>query len=303
MIKRFYEYYIPVLKYLEENGPTHQRVLKDALVEIEKLTPEDVALTSEKGTNIFNSRIHWAVQYLFQSGALDRPAKATYSINALGKSLLDKFPNGIDPAILQETEGYKHWDVRSKSNQIQRVASLGETGETPTENIESAIQQLEDSLAHELVSRLREASPKFLEEVILLLLGRMGYGDGENSLVHLGGPGDEGLDGVVNQDALGLQRIYIQAKRYKEGNNIGRPEVQKFMGALQGQGASGGVFITTSKFSQDAEDYVNKNMTTRIILIDGYELGRLLVKHEVGVVSLRSYKVLEIDENFFDENV
>ena len=303
MIKRFYEYYIPVLKYLEKNGPTHQRVLKDALVEIEKLTPEDVALTSEKGTNIFNSRIHWAVQYLFQSGALDRPAKATYSINALGKSLLDKFPNGIDPAILQETEGYKHWDVRSKSNQTQRVASLGETGETPTENIESAIQQLEDSLAHELVSRLREASPKFLEEVILLLLGRMGYGDGENSLVHLGGPGDEGLDGVVNQDALGLQRIYIQAKRYKEGNNIGRPEVQKFMGALQGQGASGGVFITTSKFSQDAEDYVNKNMTTRIILIDGYELGRLLVKHEVGVVSLRSYKVLEIDENFFDENV
>ena len=303
MIKRFYEYYIPVLKYLEENGPTHQRVLKDALVEIEKLTPEDVALTSEKGTNIFNSRIHWAVQYLFQSGALDRPAKATYSINALGKSLLDEFPNGIDPAILQETEGYKHWDVRSKSNQTQRVASLVETGETPTENIESAIQQLEDSLAHELVSRLREASPKFLEEVILLLLGRMGYGDGENSLVHLGGPGDEGLDGVVNQDALGLQRIYIQAKRYKEGNNIGRPEVQKFMGALQGQGASGGVFITTSKFSQDAEDYVNKNMTTRIILIDGYELGRLLVKHEVGVVSLRSYKVLEIDENFFDESL
>jgi restriction system protein len=303
MIKRFYEYYIPVLKYLEENGPTHQRVLKDALVEIEKLTPEDVALTSEKGTNIFNSRIHWALQYLFQSGALDRPAKATYSINALGKSLLDKFPNGIDPAILQETEGYKHWDVRSKSNQTQRVASLGETGETPTENIESAIQLLEDSLAHELVSRLREASPKFLEEVILLLLGRMGYGDGENSLVHLGGPGDEGLDGVVNQDALGLQRIYIQAKRYKEGNNIGRPEVQKFMGALQGQGASGGVFITTSKFSQDAEDYVNKNMTTRIILIDGYELGRLLVKHEVGVVSLRSYKVLEIDENFFDESL
>lgn len=302
MIRRFYEYYIPVLRYLEKNGPTHQRLLKDALIEIEKLSPEDVALTSEKGTNIFNSRIHWAVQYLFQSGALDRPAKATYSINGFGRSLLEKFPKGIDPEVLQETEGYKHWDIRSKSNQNQRISSLAD-GETPTENIESAIQQLEDSLAHELVSRLREASPKFLEEVILLLLGKMGYGDGENSLVHLGGPGDEGLDGVVNQDALGLQRIYIQAKRYKEGNNIGRPEVQKFMGALQGQGASGGVFITTSKFSQDAEDYVDKNMTTRIVLIDGYELGRLLVKHEVGVVSLRSYKVLEINENFFDENV
>jgi restriction system protein len=303
MIKRFYEYYVPVLKYLDENGPTHQTKLKDALVKIEKLTPEDIQLTSEKGTNIFNSRIHWAVQYLYQSGALERPAKATYAINKLGKSLLIEHPNGIDPEVLQKTEGYKHWDIRSKTSQEEKSVSKVELGgETPTENIESAIQQLENSLAHELVSRLREAAPQFLEKVILVLLGRMGYGDGEDSLEHLGGPGDEGLDGVINQDRLGLQRIYIQAKRYKDGNNIGRPEVQKFMGALQGQGASGGVFITTSRFSHDAEDYVSKNMTPRIILIDGPELGRLLVKHEVGVVSLRSYKVLEIDENLFDEN-
>jgi restriction system protein len=303
MIKRFYEYYVPVLKYLDENGPTHQTKLKDALVKIEKLTPEDIQLTSEKGTNIFNSRIHWAVQYLYQSGALERPAKATYAINKLGKSLLIEHPNGIDPEVLQKTEGYKHWDIRSKTSQEEKSVSKVELGgETPTENIESAIQQLENSLAHELVSRLREAAPQFLEKVILVLLGRMGYGDGEDSLEHLGGPGDEGLDGVINKDRLGLQRIYIQAKRYKDGNNIGRPEVQKFMGALQGQGASGGVFITTSRFSHDAEDYVSKNMTPRIILIDGPELGRLLVKHEVGVVSLRSYKVLEIDENLFDEN-
>jgi len=301
MIKRFYEYYLPVLKYLKENGPTHQTKLKDALIKIEKLTPEDIQLTSEKGTNIFNSRIHWAVQYLYQSGALDRPAKATYAINRLGDSLLKDHPNGIDPEVLQKTDGYKHWDVRSKSSQEERATNKPDIGgETPTENIETAIQQLENSLAHELVSRIREASPQFLEKVILVLLGRMGYGDGEDSLEHLGGPGDEGLDGVINQDRLGLQRIYIQAKRYKDGNNIGRPEVQKFMGALQGQGASGGVFITTSRFSHDAEDYVSKNMTPRIILIDGPELGRLLVKHEVGVVSLRSYKVLEIDENLFE---
>jgi restriction system protein len=303
VIKRFYEYYLPVLKYLKENGPTHQTKLKDALIKIEKLTPEDIQLTSEKGTNIFNSRIHWAVQYLYQSGALDRPAKATYAINSLGNSLLMDYPDGIDPEVLQKTDGYKHWDIRSKSSQEEKATHKPDIGgESPTENIETAIQQLENSLAHELVSRIREASPQFLEKVILVLLGRMGYGDGEDSLEHLGGPGDEGLDGVINQDRLGLQRIYIQAKRYKDGNNIGRPEVQKFMGALQGQGASGGVFITTSRFSHDAEDYVSKNMTPRIILIDGPELGRLLVKHEVGVVSLRSYKVLEIDENLFDEN-
>lgn len=303
MIKRFYEYYVPVLRYLKEYGPTHQTVLKDALIKIEKLLPEDIARTSEKGTNIFNSRIHWAVQYLYQSGALVRPAKATYAISNFGESLLRDHPNGIDPKVLQQTDGYKNWDVRARNSQIERAASDAiDSGETPTENIESAIQQLENSLAHQLVERLREASPKFLERVILVLLGKMGYGDGDDALEHLGGPGDEGLDGVINQDSLGLQRIYIQAKRYKEGSNIGRPEVQKFMGALQGQGASGGVFITTSRFTEDAEDYVKKNMTSRIILIDGPELGRLLVKHEVGVISLRSYKVQEIDENFFDES-
>lgn len=303
MIKRFFEYYIPVLKYLKENGATHQTALKDALIKIEKLSPSDIAQTSEKGTNIFNSRIHWAVQYLYQSGALIRPAKATYAISEFGESLLEKYPQGIEPEVLQETDGYKNWDVRARNSQLQKASGKsGDSGETPTENIESAIQQLENSLAHQLVERLRSASPKFLERVILILLGKMGYGDGDDALEHLGGPGDEGLDGVINQDSLGLQRIYIQAKRYKEGSNIGRPEVQKFMGALQGQGASGGVFITTSKFTEDAEDYVGKNMTSRIILIDGPELGRLLVKHEVGVVSLRSYKVQEIDENFFDES-
>lgn len=301
MIKRFYEYYLPVLKYLKENGPTHQTKLKDALIKIEKLTPADIQMTSEKGTNIFNSRIHWAVQYLYQSGALDRPAKATYAINDFGQSLLKDFPNGIDPEVLQKTDGYRSWGVRTRESQEGKEVRTREvSGETPTENIESAIEQLENSLAHELVSRIRESSPQFLEKVILVLLGKMGYGDGDDSLEHLGGPGDEGLDGVINQDRLGLQRIYIQAKRYKDGNNIGRPEVQKFMGALQGQGASGGVFITTSKFSHDAEDYVSKNMTPRIILIDGPELGRLLVKHEVGVVSLRTYNVLEIDENLFE---
>ena len=302
MIKKFHEYYVPVLKFLKENGPTHQSKLKEGLGKIENLTQDEINETSEKGTNIFSSRIHWSLQYLYQSGAVDRPSKATYAINDLGKSLLNQYPSGIKPEILEATEGYKHWGVRTRISQTDKPKiSTVSGGETPTENIEFAIQQLEDSLAHELIMRIMQATPKFLEQIILVLLGKMGYGEGNVSLEHMGGPGDEGLDGVINQDRLGLQKIYIQAKRYKQGNNIGRPEVQKFMGALQGQGASGGVFITTSEFSKEAEDYVAKNMTPRIILIDGFELGKLLVKHEVGVVALRSYKVLEIDENLFDE--
>ena len=302
MIKKFHEYYVPVLKYLQESGPTHQSKLKEALGKIENLTQDEINQTSEKGTNIFSSRIHWALQYLYQSGAVDRPSKATYAINEMGTNLLSKYPTEIKPEVLEDTEGYVSWGVRARSSQADKPkVSIASGGETPTENIESAIQKLEDSLAQELITRIMQATPKFLEQIILVLLGKMGYGDGNDSLEHLGGSGDEGLDGVINQDRLGLQKIYIQAKRYKQGNNIGRPEVQKFMGALAGQGASGGVFITTSEFSKEAEQYVAKNMTPRIILIDGFELGRLLVKHEVGVVALRSYKVLEIDENLFEE--
>ena len=126
-----------------------------------------------------------------------------------------------------------------------------------------------------------------------------GFGDGEDSLRHLGRAGDEGVDGVINQDKLGLQKVYVQAKRYGEGNNIGRPAVQTFQGALQGQGASSGILITTSGFTLEAQEYVGRQMATSIVLIDGRELGRLLVQNQVGIAIRRTYDVSEVDENFF----
>lgn len=302
MIRKFHDYFVPVLKYLNENGPTYQKILKEELAKIENLTDQDLTQTSERGTNIFSSRIHWALQYLYQSGALQRPSKATYAINELGKKLLNDNPAGFDVSVLEETKGWIQWGVRTRNRQeALNGAAVVPNEETPNESIEASIDQIESNLAHELVTRLQEASPQFLEETLLELLGQMGYGDGNDSLEHLGGPGDEGVDGVINQDKLGLQRIYIQAKRYKFGNNIGGPALQNFMGALKGKGASGGVFITTSAFTPAALEYVSKNMEPRIVLIDGVELGRLLIQHEVGVIALRTYKVLEIDENFFDE--
>jgi restriction system protein len=129
----------------------------------------------------------------------------------------------------------------------------------------------------------------------------MGYGDSETSIEHLGGPGDEGVDGVINQDSLGLQRIYVQAKRYKAENTIGRPDLQKFVGALSGKVSIGGVFITTSSFSNEAKEYANTNNSQRIILIDGQELGKLMVRYGIGVQLKNSYQVVDIDEDFFEE--
>ena len=129
----------------------------------------------------------------------------------------------------------------------------------------------------------------------------MGYGASDSDIEHVGGPGDEGVDGVIHQDTLGLQRIYVQAKRYKAENTIGRPDIQKFVGALAGLGANGGVFITTSTFSADARDYADKNLSSRVILIDGNEFGRLMVRHGIGVQKRRTYSVVDIDEDYFED--
>jgi restriction system protein len=129
----------------------------------------------------------------------------------------------------------------------------------------------------------------------------MGYGASDTDIEHVGGPGDEGVDGVIHQDTLGLQRIYVQAKRYKADSTIGRPDIQKFVGALSGLGANGGVFITTSTFSSEAREYANKNLSARIILIDGIEFGQLMVKHGIGVQKRRTYSIVDIDEDYFED--
>jgi restriction system protein len=129
----------------------------------------------------------------------------------------------------------------------------------------------------------------------------MGYGASETDIEHVGGPGDEGVDGVIHQDALGLQRIYVQAKRYKAENTIGRPDIQKFVGALSGLGANGGVFITTSSFTAEAREYASKNLSARIVLIDGNEFGQLMVRHGIGVQKRRTYSIVDIDEDYFED--
>ena len=299
MILKYHEYFIEVLETLQSRGKTNLVTLREVIAAKTKVTPEEMVLTTSKGTNILTSRIYWAVQYLFQAGALDRPEKSFYQINNLGQDLMKKFPNGFTDQELKETEGFKQWMARSGT--ASRSASKNDSfGEAPQESIEQAISEIEETIANELVLRIQNMPPDFLEKTVLKLLGAMGYGIDNASLQHTGKSGDEGIDGVINQDALGLQQIYIQAKRYKSGNNIGRESIQTFMGALQGQGATGGVFITTSGFTQQARDYVTKQMTTKIVLIDGEMLGRLLIRHEIGVVVQRTYKLMEVDENFFD---
>ena len=300
MILKFDEYFQHVLRFLKTNGATQYFEIREKIQDITGVTAEEREITTEKGTHIANSRVYWAVQYLFQAGALSRPSRAVYEITPLGEELLQKYPNGFAEATLKETKGYQDWVSRiGKNSKSPNVDVAPSEGEAPQESIESSLTQIENNLSAELISQLQVMSPEFLEKSVLKLLGAMGYGVDSDSLQHTGGPGDEGVDGVINQDALGIQRIYVQAKRYKTGSNISRETIQSFIGALQG--ASGGVFITTSSFTSGALEFASKHLSPKIVLIDGLELGRLMLKYEIGVITQRTYKLMEIDENYFSE--
>lgn len=299
----FEYYFIPVLASLRKNGMMHRRANMEDVAKTEKLTPEELAMKTPKGTSIFRSRVHWAQAFLAQAGAVTRPQRGYLEITERGIKLLEENPQGFKAKKFDEFPDYANaWSARSNSE--QQVSSDVDTVEseiTPQERIETAVGEIESALATEIVQRVRNLSPKFLELVILELLHAMGYGASDTDIEHVGGPGDEGVDGVIHQDTLGLQRIYVQAKKYKADSTIGRPDIQKFVGALSGLGANGGVFITTSTFSSDAREYANKNLSARIILIDGNEFGQLMVKHGIGVQKRRTYSIVDIDEDYFED--
>lgn len=299
----FEYYFIPVLASLRKNGMMHRRANMEDVAKTEKLTPEELAIKTPKGTSIFRSRVHWAQAFLAQAGAVTRPQRGYLEITERGIKLLEENPQGFKAKKFDEFPDYANaWSARSNSE--QHATSDVDTVEseiTPQERIETAVGEIESALATDIVQRVRNLSPKFLELVILELLHAMGYGASDTDIEHVGGPGDEGVDGVIHQDTLGLQRIYVQAKRYKADSTIGRPDIQKFVGALSGLGANGGVFITTSTFSSDAREYANKNLSARIILIDGNEFGQLMVKHGIGVQKRRTYSIVDIDEDYFED--
>jgi restriction system protein len=303
-IGNFEYYFIPVLASLKKNGMMHRQANMEDVAKAEKITPEELALRTPKGTSfIFRSRVHWSQAFLAQAGAVTRPQRGYLEITERGLKLLQENPMGFKTKKFDEFPDYANaWGGKTSNEGTSETNSdTPDSESTPQERIETAVGEIETALASEILERVKNLSPKFLELVILELLHKMGYGSSDSAIEHVGGPGDEGVDGVIHQDTLGLQRIYVQAKRYKAENTIGRPDLQKFVGALSGLGANGGVFITTSSFSSDAREYAGKNLTARIILIDGAEFGKLMVRHGIGVQKRRQYSIVDIDEDYFED--
>ena len=312
-LPKFKDLFTDILVVLSDDQ-MHQRIdLRHDVIARLSLSEQELSETMKGGGNRVGSRIHWATEYLVQSGAAFRPKRGHTQITDLGKKLLSNNPSGVTLDMLRETEGLQAWTERSiASREAKRSESQGISearsdiefagNDSPIESIESAIRVMNSALAGEILQRVREEKPEFLERLVLKLLHSMGYGASLDNLQHIGGSGDEGVDGVIHQDQLGIDKIYVQAKRYRESGPIGRPTIQSFVGALSGKKATRGVFITTSRFSADAVDYVNNLTGFTVVLIDGVQLVDFMLENKVGVMTQQHFEVLALDENFFNED-
>ena len=254
-------------------------------------------LASGKQTKADN-RAGWALSYLSQSTLISPAEKRGFwKISDAGSEYLKRAPEHIKPSDLQEFEGFREFKKREKG--ADDSYSVLESDKTPHEQIESAYRVSNDSLASDLLSRMTQMSPKRFELLIISLMLRLGYGRGEEDAgFHVGQSGDEGIDGIISEDKLGLDKIYLQAKRWKNGS-VGRPDVQAFVGALSAQRAIKGVFITTASFTREARDFAESNPTFKLSLIDGRELARLMIAYNLGVSLERRYDVKRVDSDFF----
>lgn len=285
---------------LHEDGYEHaSRDIVSAVADFFGLTEEERAerLPSGRQTYIAN-RVAWAVTHMAQAGLLARTRRGFTRITDRGRKVLADHQDRVDMGVLAGFPEYLEFRSRRRATQSREPAEAESEPETPpADKIPQLVKEAHEVLAQELLTRLREEPPEFLERAVLRLLIKMGYGEA----LHMGGPGDQGIDGLVRQDPLGLDVVYVQAKRYGLDHVVGRPEVQAFGGAMDGQHADRGVFITTSTFTGEARAYA-KAIQKRMILIDGVELTRYMVEYDCGVRTDETFVLKEIDEDFFEES-
>lgn len=309
-IPKTHELYTQVLQSIANGNPTSLSDVRHRVRDSLDLTTQDSELKSRGGGNQVFVNINWAISHLAQAEALQRPEKGFVQITELGRALLADNPGSVNRDAVRATEGYRAWQSRSAENKRSRknVDLTMEDSEVeastdgdPISLMNQAQESIRNDVASQLLDRIRNESPEFLEKLVLQLLLAMGYGASEEDLEHTGKSSDEGIDGVVKQDLLGLEKIYIQAKRYRDQSTVGGEAIQAFMGALSMKNASKGVFITTSRFSSAAQKYVDDLRNQSIVLIDGPKLVNFMIDHGVGVTKVETYSVVAVDENFFGD--
>lgn len=308
-IPNYQQAMIPVFRVLAENSPLNRRKIAEAVADLYDLSAvERQQMLPSGNTTIILSRVGWALSYMKHAKLVERPKRGMYQITERGKKALGERPEGIDLEYLEQFPEFREFyskyraanSKRKPSEEAAPLPSAAPSEESPEEALETAYERLREALEADLLEAIKAASPSFFEQLVVDLLVRMGYGGSRPEAARaVGKSGDGGIDGIIDEDRLGLDVIYIQAKRWE--GTVGRPEIQKFAGALQGQRARKGIFIITSSFSREAEAYAER-IENRIVLIDGTRLARLMFDYDVGVSGRSTFTVKELDSDYFDES-
>lgn len=308
MVPDYQSLMLPLLQALSDGETHHIRALREHLAR--KLNLDATALADKLPSgrqSTFNNRVGWAKTYLDKAGLLETPARAQLRITPLGRKVLQERPAQINNLYLLQFSGFQAFrgtptgsEMPAHMNEPAQLLHTQDANLTPDEVMEKAYSRLQKEVENQLLQSILSSSPSFFEQLVVDLLVRMGYGGSLEDAGHaIGGSGDDGIDGIIKEDRLGLDTIYIQAKRWTD-KTVGRPDVQGFAGSLQGARARKGVFITTSRFSAEAKDFVSR-IDSKIVLIDGPQLVRLMFEHGLGVSTNRSYHIKRIDQDYFEE--
>jgi len=303
MIPDYQAIMLPLLSYISDSKEHRMRDVTDQLAARLGVTEEErKELLPSGAAPVFYNRTAWAKTYLKKAGLLDSPRQGVVVITKRGLEVLKRNPASIDVKFLKQFSEFLDFQAYKKDDDVTIVdKNDDDSNETPEEALETAYQKIRKSLASDILSKIITLSPAFFEKLVVELLVKMGYGGSiKDAGRAIGKSGDEGIDGTIKEDKLGLDIIYIQAKRWQPGNVVGRPELQKFVGALAGQGAKKGIFLTTSSFSKEALEYTPKN-ETKIVLIDGEQLAQFMIDYNLGVTSVNSYEVKRMDSDYFGE--
>lgn len=301
-VPKFFEFFEAFLKAVSDGELHSAKDVKNNIANSMKLTEEDLAEMLPSGSQrTFDNRVAWARTYLDKAGLIETPMRGKYHITEEGIHALTSNEK-IDLAYLEKSEKFK--DFHNVTTQNTSIEIQDEKNETPLEILESAHKQYLSALASQLMDEVMKLTPVEFERLVVKLLLKMGYGSGiEGAGMVTQASNDGGIDGIIKEDQLGFSHIYIQAKQWALEQTVGKPEIQKFVGALQGQQAQKGLFITTARFSSGAIQYANNLLGVKVVLVDGSALTKLMIKHSVGVSLEQTYEVKKIDSDFFAEEL
>ena len=290
---------LPLLEYAGDQREHTRRQAVEDLANRFNLTDEELRELLPSGRqSIFENRVGWARTYMKKAGLLESPKRAVFRITDRGLKVLKQKLPLINVKFLNGFEEFRTFKTL-RHNKKGDTTGGKEPDKNPEEALETAYQSLRNELADELLQQIKTSPPNLFEKTVVSLLVKMGYGGSlKDAGRAIGKSGDEGIDGIIKEDQLGLDIIYVQAKRWE--STVGRPEIQKFAGALQGQSARKGIFITTSDFTQNAHEYASR-IDNKIVLIDGDQLTQFMIDHNIGVTPSSAYEVKKIDSDFFSE--